>query len=233
MAINDQASNLVSLTTKAFNGDVTNISPTDGLSLINSWTSFFQSIDQADSPVAKSLGGLKIELQNGNLNSEVIQSILNDLAQQTKQTTDSAEPDDKAELTVLSEAVQSFSKQVNGESGPAQTGGQAPMTSTVGGNSATSGVGASAFTPSDDDLSDREGGTVDNEPDPYMDDTTGSDGSGSTDGSSTGESDQTGDSSYSAESQESRSDTGRVSGMGLSGGTGDSDTAQSGGRSQY
>ncbi len=233
MALDPHASNLISLTAKAFNGDVTNISPMDGLSLINSWTSFFQSTDQANSPVAKSLGGLRIELQNGNLNSEVIQSILNDLVQQAGQTTDSANPEDKPELSVLSEALQSFSQQINGESGPAQTGGQAPMTSTVGGNSATSGVGAASFTPSNDDLADREGGTVDNEPDPYMDDTTGSDGAGSTDGPERSDSNETGDSSYSSESQESRSDTGRVDGMGLSGGTGDSDTAQSGGRSQY
>lgn len=36
-----------------------------------------------------------------------------------------------------------------------------------------------------------------------------------------------------ARSNESRSDTSRVSGIGVSGGTGDTDSSQSGGRSQY
>ena len=233
MAMNEHASNLISLTAKAFNGDVTSISPMDGLSLIDSWLSFFQSNGQTDNPVAKGLGNLRAELQSGNLNGESIQTIVADLAQQTQQTTGSADQDDQPQLSVLSNALQSFSQQINGESGPAKTGGQAPMTSTVGGDSTTSGVGTLTSTPDDDDLSNRNGGTIDNAPDPYMDDTTGSDGSGSTDGPSTGESDQTGDSSYVPDSQESRSDTGRVSGIGISGGTGDTATTQSGGRSQY
>lgn len=70
---------------------------------------------------------------------------------------------------------------------------------------------------------------VDKTPVVDMDDTTGSDGGPKKDRSS----DETGDSGYATEPNESRSDTNRVSGSGISGGTGDTATTQSGGRSQY
>ncbi|WP_420147795.1 hypothetical protein [Spirosoma sp.] len=232
MAINDHAANLVNITVKAFNEDVTSISPTDGLSLIDSWLNFLHSDAQTDNSVNSTLSELRSELQSGQLDGAHIQQLLGDLSNQVKQLANSADADDKPQITTLSEALDGFSQQVNGESGPAKTGGQAPMTSTVGGESSNSGVGASPFGTSGDDLSGRNGGIISNStPDDVdMDDTTGSDGGPQKDRSSD---DDTGDSSYSSESELSRSDTSRIGGPGVSGGTGDTSTTQSGGRSQY
>ncbi|GAB4021806.1 hypothetical protein [Spirosoma koreense] len=232
MALDDHASNLINITVKAFNGDVTSISPTDGLSLVDSWVSFLDA-DESGKALVGELRELKAELQSGNLDGASIQQILKNLTAQTKQITDSADRDSQPKLNTLSGALQSFSQQVGGASGPAKTGGQAPMTSTVGGESTHSGVGASTFGASSDELAGRNGGTISNATEPGdMDDTTGSDGGPTKDRSSD---EDTGDSSYdnSTESEESRSDTSRVDGMGVSGGTGDTATSQSGGRSQY
>ena len=72
---------------------------------------------------------------------------------------------------------------------------------------------------------------VDNSPPVDMDDLTGSDGGAA-------ETDNTSDSEGDSldprrGSNESRSDTARIDGPGISGGTGDADSSQSGGRSQY
>jgi hypothetical protein len=236
MAINQHASNLVNLTVKAFNGNVTSLSPTDGISLIDSWISFLKSEDQSDNSVVNSLNDLKAELQSGNLDGSHIQQILNDLTEQTKKITDSADSDNKPRLNTLAEALEGFSQQVNGSSGPAATGGQAPMTSTVGGESTNSGTGASALEVTEDELSNRNGGTINNDSTVDMDDTTGSNG-GSTEERFSGDSyandSRSGDGGNSAVSRPSRSDTSRVAGIGVSGGTGDTDSSQSGGRSQY
>ena len=232
MALNQHASNLIDLTIKAFGGNSTSISPTDGISLIDSWIGFLQTDDQQNSAVTNGLNELKAELQSGSPDGTSIQKILNDLVNQTNQLINAADMENKPELNSLTDALQTLTQQVSGSGKPANTGGQAPMTSTVGGESTNSGVGASAFGNDDDDLADRNGGTVDKESTTDMDDTTGSNG-GSSEKRFSGESDDTGDSSYQARPGESRSDSARVDGSGISGGTGDSDTAQSGGRSQY
>lgn len=231
MAINQHASNLVDLTAKAFNGNVTSISPTDGISLIDSWITFLKSDDQAGNSVATPLNELKTELQSDNPDGVRVQQILADLASRTKQIATSADSDSKPRLNTLAEALEGFSQQISGASGPAATGGQAPMTSTVGGESTTSGTGASAFGATDDDLSNRTGGTVSDESAVDTDDTTEGNGHSATSGSSEG--DDYSNSSQRDHGHVSRSDTSRMSGMGVSGGTGDSDSSQSGGRSQY
>ena len=78
---------------------------------------------------------------------------------------------------------------------------------------------------------------MDTDPEVDMDDTTGSNGgsvkerfSGEADTTSEGQGD---DYTHSPTSDKSRSDTARVDGAGISGGTGDTDSSQSGGRSQY
>lgn len=231
MAMNQHAANLVDITAKAFNGNVTSISPTDGISLIDSWIAFLKSDDQSVSSIANSLNDLKAELQSGDPNEAHLQQILGDLAKQTKQIANTADSDSKPGLTTLTEALEGFGQQISGVSGPAATGGQAPMTSTVGGESTNSGPGASAFNTSDSDLSNRNGGTVSNESTVDTDNTTRSDGGSVTNRSSE-------DDDYTNDSQRdnnhlSRSDTSRLSGLGVSGGTGDTDSSQSGGRSQY
>ncbi|MBD2751620.1 hypothetical protein [Spirosoma validum] len=233
MALDQHASNLITLTVKAFDGSATSVSPMDGMSLIDSWTSFLKTDNQQNSSVISGLDELKAELQSGNLDGTSIQRILNNLVDQSSQLIKAVGTENKSELTPLTDALQSFSQQAGGSGKPANTGGQAPMTSTVGGESTNRGIGASAFdTTDDDDLSDRNGGTVDTDPEIDMDDTTGSDGRPEKDRLS-GDPDETGDSSYSSQPSQSRSDTSRVSGIGISGGSGDTSTSQSGGRSQY
>ena len=160
MAINQHASNLIDITVSAFNSDVASISPTDGLSLVDSWISFLKADGQEDTPVTNHLTALRTELQESNLDGARIQEILNDLIGQTTQLADSAEADNKPGLTTLSDALQGFNQQLNSSTPMINPDKQAPITSTVGGESTTSGAGISAVGTSDDDLSNRNGGTV-------------------------------------------------------------------------
>lgn len=113
---------------------------------------------------------------------------------------------------------------------------QAPMTSTVGGESTTSGAGISAVGASDDDLSNRNGGTVSSGPTTVMDAIPGNgrpaaSGTSSDESSNAGGSQTAGGDSYSSVSEVAEADAGRIGGMGISGGDSDSDSIQSGGRS--
>ncbi len=239
MAIDQHASNLIDITVKAFNGTSSSVSPTDGISLIDSWISFLQSNSQrtdsqGSDALLADLNELKTALQEGNLDSTRIQDVVSNLTDQTKQMTDAADEDSKPRLNTLAEGLQGFNQQFSSPTQRDDSGKQAPMTSTVGGESTTSGgAGVSALGASDDDLSNRNGGTLSVD----MDDTTGSDG-GTTKARSSEEtgdsgSSSTGNGDNSSATQRSRSDTARLDGMGVSGGSGDSDYSQSGGRSQY
>jgi hypothetical protein len=244
MALNQQASNLVDTTVNAFNGDVTSISPMDGISLIDSWISTLRNSDQSANPITTGLSDLKAELQSGNPDGVQIQSILEDLTDQVRQLAISSETDVKTKLTPLTEALQGFSQQMGGSSGRANTGGQAPMTSTVGGESTNSGAGASGNDAGGDiDYSTRNGGTVDsNGAAMGMDDQTGSEGGMSSTQNSSSEMTQDGGSygsgygtgsegdDYTPNSGTQRSG---VSGGSTSSGSSDTDTGTSGGRSQY
>lgn len=160
MALDQHAANLITTTVNAFNGDVTSVSPMDGISLIDSWLSILNTDPEPGNSVVSNLNDLKAELRSGALDGARIQRILNDLTQQVTQLASVADTDSKPELTTLSAALQGFSQQVGGTGKQANTGGQAPMTSTVGGESTNSGAGASALDMSDDDLSNRNGGTI-------------------------------------------------------------------------
>lgn len=154
MALDQHAANLVGTTINAFNGDATSISPTDGISLIDSWVSALCDGGQDTDPVAGALSELKTELQSGNPDGSRIQGILEGLADQTKQAAQSADTEVKAKLNSLVDALQGFSQQLGGSSKmagmntkpsdtvmPGESGGRAPMTSTVGGDSTNSGAG--------------------------------------------------------------------------------------------
>lgn len=146
MAINQHASNLVDVTVNAFNGDVTSISPFDGISLIDTWITTLRNGGESDTiSVANGLSELKAELQSGNPNGWHIRGIMENLVSQVRQRADSADTDVKTKLDALVEALDGFSQQLGGSSKPANTGGQAPMTSTVGGESTNSGTGTSAM----------------------------------------------------------------------------------------
>jgi hypothetical protein len=228
------AANLADVTINAFNGDVASISITDGISLIDSWVSILRDHDQATSAIADGLTELKAELQSGNPDGSQVRQLLDRLVGQTSQVTDTIDAADSKTVTkanALVEALQSFSQQLSDSGKSANTSEQAPMTSTVGGESTNSGVGTSGLDSSDDSLSGRSGGTISNGPAPSVSQET-DDTSTITTERSSGTSGDEGDSNSSA-THESRSDTGRVSGPGISGGAGDSDYSQSGGRSQY
>lgn len=236
MAINQHASNLIDITASAFNGEVISISPTDGLSLVDSWISFLKSDGQENKPITNRLTELRTELQESNLNGARIQEILNDLVGQTTQLADSAGEDSKPRLTTLAETLQGFNRQLNSPTLMTDPDKQAPLTSTVGGESTTSGAGISAVGSSDDDLSNRNGGTVSSGPTTTMDaipDNSKRPASGSsTEESSNASGSQTaGTTSNSLISDSTGANMGRVGGMGISGGDSDSDSVQSGGRS--
>lgn len=271
MALNQQTSNLITTTINAFNGEVVSISPLDGVSLIDNWTSALRDTDQSANPVASGLGELKAELQSGNPDGSRIQQIIRSLTEQARTAADSAETDVKTRLNALVDALDGFSDQLGGSAKMVDAGTQqqAPMTSTVGGESTNSGAGASAFrTSNDDDLSNRTGGVTSTEtgggesasgmddptgsdggsggmdpnagPSPGagnnvsrndsamgMDDTTGAEGAQRQNGGSYGSGYGTGSGGddYSANSGTQRS--------GVSGGSAESGSGSSGGRSQY
>lgn len=155
MQPNQQTTQLLSQTIDTFNGDAQAISPTDGVSLIDNWISALHSGDASTNPIANTLSELKVELQRGNPDSETIRSILDQLATQAQQAGETADDTAKSSLSELSQALQSFSQQLGGESGPAKTGGQAPMTSTTGGEST-----AGAYSTDIDDQTGNNAGTT-------------------------------------------------------------------------
>ncbi|MBD2702960.1 hypothetical protein IC229_20100 [Spirosoma sp. BT702] len=159
MAIEQHASNLIDITAKAFNGNITNVSPIDASSLIDSWLEFLQTAPDHDHSLDNTLSDLKKELQKGQLNGDTIEQIMSNLTDQVKQLVDSADADSKPRLTKLAEALNGFNQLVTGKAGAAPTGGQAPLTSTVGGESTNSGAGGSTLRSDDDELSNRSGGT--------------------------------------------------------------------------
>lgn len=161
MALDQHVSNLVTTTVNAFNGDAVAISPMDGISLIDSWVSALRNSDQGDNPVVSGLSDLKAELQSGNPDGTQIQQFLEEIVDELKVAADSAETDVQTRLNALVEALRGFSQQLGGSSKIENAADQqAPMTSTVGGESTTSGAGASADRSNDDDLSNRNGGAA-------------------------------------------------------------------------
>lgn len=241
MALDQHAANLVDTTINAFNGDATSISPMDGISLIDGWISALHDGGQDSNPVASGLSELKTELQSGNPDGSRIQQIIDDLADQAKQAASSADTDVQAKLNPLVSALQGFSQQLGGSSTmasvntspsdtvmPGQSGGQSPMTSTVGGESTNSGTGTSAIGTNDDDqLTNRSGGTTENGSPMGMDDMTGSDGAQRQDGGSYGSGYGTGSGG------DDYSDNSGTQSSGVSGGSAESGSGSSGGRSQY
>jgi hypothetical protein len=206
MALNQHASNLVDITINAFNGNTTDISPFDGITLIDTWITTLRNGEENTISVANGLSELKSELQSGNPNGWHIRGILENLVNQVRHTASLADTDVKTKLTPLIEALEGFSHQLGGSSKPANTGGQAPMTSTVGGESTNSGAGASVID---------------------MDDTTGSDGDARNTGGATGDdySPESGTRSSGVSSENRPDHSAR--------GESDTDTGSSGGRSQY
>lgn len=239
MELDQHAANLVTTTVNAFNGNTTSISSIDGISLIDSWISALGSTDGDTDSVVSDLSDLRTELKSSSPDGAKIQQLLGHMADKARSIASSAEADVKETLNPLADALQGFSQQLGGSEKiaamniepsdtvmPGESGGQAPMTSTVGGESTNSGAGASTLR-DDDQLANRNGGTMDSGSAPAVNATTGSAGAEQQDGGSYGSGYGTGTDGddYSANSGRQRS--------GVSGGTAESGSAASGGRSQY
>ena len=146
MALNQHASNLVDSTVKAFNGDVTSLSLIDSISLIDRWVSVLQSDDQTTNAIADSLMNLRAELRSSTPNSDHVERIMKSLIDQTKEISRSTNVDVQPKLKTLSTSLQEFSQQVTGKAKRANTGGEAPISSTVGGESTNSSADTSGGT---------------------------------------------------------------------------------------
>ncbi len=134
MALSQFALPLIDQTVAAFNGDVTAVSPQDGVKLLTNWISTLHTDAETSNPLVANLTELTQQLQSGNPNLEQIQGLLHDLTEQTRQAASSAEEaGQRASLNELADAIGSFGAQLAGERGPAKTGGNATAGPTVGG----------------------------------------------------------------------------------------------------
>lgn len=128
------ASPLIEQTVNAFNGDVTAISPLDGLTLINNWISALHTNSETTNPLVASLHELTLQLQSGSPDNKQITNLLKDLTDKTRQSASSVEEaGQRASLNQLADAIGSFGEQLAGQRGPAHTGGNATAGPTVGG----------------------------------------------------------------------------------------------------
>jgi hypothetical protein len=105
------ASELIDETVQTFNGGVTAISPTDGVALIDNWISALHSGDESTNPIAHTLSELRMELQGG-MDVGQIQSTIQELAEQTKQASQSVDGSEKDSLVQLASALQTFGQQI-------------------------------------------------------------------------------------------------------------------------
>ena len=153
------ATALIDETVQTFNGDVTALSPTDGANLIDSWISALHSGDDSTNPVAHTLSELKMELQNGNPNTSRIQSIIQELSEQTHQAALQAEDDQQRSLVELASALRGFGQQLSGGSSQGDMSRQGDMDDPTGSNGGliSDSGGAAATGTSGTDSSDFSG----------------------------------------------------------------------------
>lgn len=105
---NQSADQLTTQTVQALSGSPSDVSLTDGASLIDSWISSLG----AESPIGSSLSALKTSLQSGSADSSEISSMLTDLADQTQDAASSADSDTQASLQQLAASLKSFGQQL-------------------------------------------------------------------------------------------------------------------------
>ncbi len=127
------ASELIDETVQTFNGDITAISPTDGVSLIEHWISALHSGDETTNPIAHTLSELRIELQ-GRMNTGQIQSTLQELADQTKAASQGVNGPEKDSLTQLASALQTFGQQITSSNTQGNQSRQRDMDDPTGSN---------------------------------------------------------------------------------------------------
>jgi hypothetical protein len=116
---NQQANALINSTMETFNGDTTSISTIDGISLIDTWLSALRSgeNDQTTNPIANTLSALKTQLQEDSPNAGQLKALLNELADQTENISQSADDKENMQLNQLVQTLRDFGKVINGEGG--------------------------------------------------------------------------------------------------------------------
>lgn len=136
------ATALVNETVNTFSGGAETVSPTDGISLIENWISALHSGDESTNPIAHTLSELRMQLQNNTPNVGQIQSLLDELTEQTRNVARSVDGGEQMSLIELSDALKGFSQRLAGNrSGD----GSAPAT-------VAPSVGASSASNDDDSL---------------------------------------------------------------------------------
>ncbi|MBO0937724.1 hypothetical protein J2I47_14290 [Fibrella sp. HMF5335] len=136
------ASELIDETVQTFNGDVTAISPTDGVSLIDNWISALHSGDESTNPIAHTLSELRMELQGG-MNTGQIQSTIQELADQTKAASQGVDGPEQESLAQLASALQTFGQQLANGGSQSNQSRQSDMDDPTG---STGGIGSNTTT---------------------------------------------------------------------------------------
>ena len=105
---NQGTSALLDQTVQALSSSPSDVSLTDGASVIDSWISTLG----ADSPVSSSLSELKQALQSDSPDGDEISSMLMDLSDQTQSAASSADGSTMSSLQELAQSLKSFSQQL-------------------------------------------------------------------------------------------------------------------------
>ena len=140
------ASELIDETVQTFNGDVTAISPTDGVALIEHWISALHSGDETTNPIAHTLSELRMELQGKRPSVGQIQSTIQELADQTKAASQSVDGPEQDSLAQLASALQTFGQQLAGGGSQSNQSRQSDMDDSTGSNG---GIGSTTTTGAD------------------------------------------------------------------------------------
>lgn len=109
------ATALINETVTTFSGGAETVSPTDGISLIENWISALHSGDESTNPIAHTLSELRMQLQNGTPNVGQIQSLLEELTDQTRQVAKSVDGGEQMSLIELSDALKGFGERLAGK----------------------------------------------------------------------------------------------------------------------
>lgn len=128
------ATALIDETVQTFNGNVSTVSPTDGVNLINHWISALHSGDESTNPIAHTLSELKVQLQDGTPSSTAIQSLISELADQTHQAAQQVDGEQQQPLLQLASALRGFGQYVSGGGPQTDQSRQGDMDDPTGSN---------------------------------------------------------------------------------------------------
>ncbi len=136
------ATALINETVNTFSGGAETVSPTDGISLIENWISALHSGDESTNPIAHTLSELRMQLQDNSPNVGQIQTILEELTDQTRNVARSVDGGEQMSLLELADSLKGFSERLAGKrSGDGRAGATVAPS-----------VGASSASPDSDEL---------------------------------------------------------------------------------